>query len=91
MATCNVGTLIDQACLSGFKCLDAAQFRALLLQLLCNLSSGGGSSGVAQYFSGDGAPTTQIPAFNAGAYYDYTNKVTYNWNPTLNSGAGGWE
>lgn len=41
MATCSVADLIDQACASGFKCLDEQTFRALLLQLLCNVSSTG--------------------------------------------------
>lgn len=91
MAVCSLSSLIDEACASGFKCLDEQQFRGLVLQLLCNLSSGGGSAGLAQWFSGSGAPTTEVPANNAGAYYDYTNKVTYNWNPTLNGGVGGWE
>jgi hypothetical protein len=42
--TCSVGTLIQEACESGFKCLDEQQYRALVLQLLCNLSSGIGPS-----------------------------------------------
>lgn len=39
MATCSVSTLIDEACASGFKCLDEQTFRGLLLQLLCNVES----------------------------------------------------
>jgi hypothetical protein len=90
--TCSIATLIDEACASGFKCLDENQFRALVLQLLCNISAGGGgSAGLAQAFAGSGPPTTQIPAFSAGTYYDYTNSVIYHWNPTLNAGTGGWE
>jgi hypothetical protein len=37
---CSIGTLVDEACASGFKCLDEAQYRALVLQLLCNLGAG---------------------------------------------------
>lgn len=40
MATCSLSELIDQACQSGFKCLDEQSFRALFLQLLCNISQG---------------------------------------------------
>ena len=40
-----------------------------------------------QSFSASGAPTTQVPANGAGTYYDKTNKILYNWNPTL----VGWE
>lgn len=38
MATCSISELIDDACASGFKCLDEQTFRGLVLQLLCNLS-----------------------------------------------------
>lgn len=91
MATCNIADLIDESCISGFKCLDPQTYNAVLLQLLCNVASSGGSAGLAQAFAGSGAPTTQVPAFNAGTYYDYTNAVVYHWNPTLSGGAGGWE
>ncbi len=91
MAQCSASDLIVEACQSGFTCRSEPELLALLNQLLCNLVSGGGSAGVTQWFSGSGDPTTEIPANNAGAYYDYTNKVTWNWNPTLNGGTGGWE
>lgn len=39
MATCNIAELIDDACSSGFKCLDQQSFQAILLQLLCNYSA----------------------------------------------------
>lgn len=32
------------------------------------------------YLAGDGAPTTQRPADNAGTYYDRLNQALYNWN-----------
>lgn len=38
MATCDIQTIISQACSSGFKCLNEEQYRALVLQLLCNVS-----------------------------------------------------
>jgi hypothetical protein len=47
VATCNVSTLVSQACSNDF--LAAAQdeklFRAIKLQLLCNLSVNGGGGG----------------------------------------------
>lgn len=46
MATCNLGDLIDQACDSGFKCLDEQAFRGLVLQLLCNINAEGISGGL---------------------------------------------
>lgn len=39
------------------------------------------------YLAGDGAPTTQVPADNAGTYYDRVAKTLYNWNSTNQS----WE
>lgn len=82
---CTPGELMTLA--SCFNCLEPKQLEAIKSYLLCQIQAGGGSAGLVQYFSGDGPPTTQIPAQNAGAYYDYTNKVTYNWNPTT----PGWE
>lgn len=41
MATCDIQTLISSACASGFKCLSEEQYRATVLQLLCNISVGG--------------------------------------------------
>lgn len=87
--SCDPGTLLDAA--KCFNCLDPKQLQAIQSYLLCQIQAAGGSAGLTQYFSGPGAPTTQVPANGAGAYYDYTNKLTYNWNPTLNGGAGGWE
>jgi hypothetical protein len=75
-----------------FACLSDKQRAEVQTYLLCQIQANGGTgSGGTQYFSGSGAPTNQVPTSNAGAYYDYTNKITYNWNPTLNGGAGGWE
>lgn len=38
MATCNIADLIADACQSKFTCLDEKTQKALVLQLLCNLS-----------------------------------------------------
>lgn len=46
MAECNLATLIDQACENKFTCLEDERIaRGVLLQLLCNLSEGGGIGG----------------------------------------------
>lgn len=42
MAQCNAQTLISEACASGFTCRNEPELLALLNQLLCNLSDGGG-------------------------------------------------
>lgn len=87
---CDINTLLSEA--KCFSCLDEKSQLAVIATLLCGIAeAGGGGGGGVQYFAGSGPPTTQTPANGAGAYYDYTNKATYNWNPTLNGGAGGFE
>lgn len=39
------------------------------------------------YLAGSGAPSNQVPANNAGTYYDRVNVTLYNWNPTTQT----WE
>lgn len=41
MAECSTSDLIAQACISQFACLDEKMQRAVMLQLLCNISAGG--------------------------------------------------
>jgi hypothetical protein len=76
--TCDLPTLLRQACENDFDkaAEDKVLFKAVLLQILCNFNGGT----TQQVFSGSGDPTTQIPAFNAGVYYDYTNKAVWNWD-----------
>lgn len=83
--TCDIQDLKDQACENKFSCLDDSQKIAVLLQMLCNIA-GSGISGQ-QVFAGSGDPTTQVPANNAGTYYDYSGKVLWNWNPVSST----WE
>lgn len=76
--TCDIDTLLQQACTNKFLCnLSEKDIEVLILQLLCNFNGGA----TQQAFSGDGAPTTQKPAFGAGVYYDYTNREWWGWNP----------
>ena len=89
MATCNVQTLLANA--ACFECLSPGMWEIIELQLLCEIlavgGGGGGGGGGVNNFAVAGPPTTQVPANNAGTYYDYTNKILYNWNPTT----PGWE
>lgn len=82
MATCNIGELITDACASGFKCLSEEQYRALILQLLCNISEGGGG-GTQQVFLYTGAaPVTNPddPALPAISYKEDGSGPTFYWN-----------
>lgn len=83
--TCDLPTLLRQACENNFDTAaeDAVMARAVLLQLLCNFTGGA----TQQVFSGSGAPTTQVPAFGAGVYFDYVSKDVYYWNPLTSA----WE
>lgn len=76
--TCDLPTLLRQACVDDFDkaAEDTVIFRATLLQLLCNLSGGAGQ----QVFSVNGPPTTQVPAFDAGIFWDNLNKIQYQWD-----------
>lgn len=57
MAECSVTNLVDESCSNQFK--QAAQnetmFRAIMLQLLCNISAGGGGGGSSNIV-GSGSP-----------------------------------
>jgi hypothetical protein len=84
--TCNLQTLIQQACSNGFITLaqtDAVLSRAIKLQLLCNLSAGGGGGGgnaqLVVYTSGVPAnpPNVALPAM---AYDPTGNLPTMGWN-----------
>lgn len=84
--TCDINTLLEDACANKFLCLSLQEQQAVLLQMLCN-GVGGGTNG-------SGAPTTP-PSGTFGFYYDYTNNVIYGWNPVsvawvlIGSGSGG--
>lgn len=76
--TCDIDELLSQACANKFLCnLAEKDIQVLILQLLCNLSGGAGQ----QVFAVNGPPTTQIPAFNAGVFWDNLNKIQYQWDP----------
>lgn len=84
MALCDIDVLLEQACTNKFLCLTSEkEMLAVLLQLLCNASSGL----TQQVFAGHGAPTTQVPAFGAGVYYDLDSKDIWYYN----SETPGWE
>jgi len=86
---CDLKTLLNSACANDFVQLAASDpklARAVILQLLCNISAGGGGTGGVNNFAGSGPPTTQVPANGAGTYWDYTNGIQYQWNPVIS----GW-
>lgn len=65
------------------RCIPPGMQAAVQNFLLCQIAFSAGSNGLQQIFAGDGGPTTQVPAFNAGIYWDFTNRQQYNWNPVL--------
>jgi hypothetical protein len=81
MAECNIETLLTDACTNEFK--QAAQneilFRALLLQLACNLASGGAGlqcgdySGGAPNFTPSGTCGTALDTSTGTLWYYYNS------------------
>ena len=71
---CNSTTLKTNACTNGFAqaASDEVLFRALMLQLLCNLSTGGNVT------SGVGNPTSS-PTSDAAIYFDTSTGAQWNW------------
>ena len=80
MATCSLTTLEIDACSNQFS--QAAQneimFRALVLQLLCNISDGSGSTGL---FSGDysGIAPVIVPSTATAIAFDTITGTQWNW------------
>lgn len=88
MAECDVSTLIDQACSNGFLGLDSTQKTAVLLQLLCNATGGGGAVSTQIYTSTDADPNSAaiVPSdITKGAIFYQDPSITlYNewrWSP----------
>jgi flagellin-like hook-associated protein FlgL len=86
--SCSISTILSNACTNKFLQLaetDPKLAKAVMLQLLCNITSAAGTGGVGgiNNFAGDGAPTTQVPANGAGTYWDRLNKIQYQWNQTI--------
>ena len=73
MATCNLTTLQSEACANGFQALantDQVLTRAVILQLLCNLSAGiSGSSNL----SGSGSPVGVVTPDAVNQFYRDTS------------------
>ena len=87
MAVCNVDTLLTSSCTNEFLCLTPQQARAVILQLLCNLSvnggGGGGGSGQVMTYAGAAPPTEDPPdtAAPAIAYSeDGLGGPVFYWN-----------
>lgn len=87
MAQCSSSDLIAQACQSGFTCRSEPELLALLNQLLCNLSSGGGSIGSnspVMYSGASPSNVTDLPADitkTCMAYSADGSGSIYGWNP----------
>lgn len=76
MATCSIATLIDEACASGFKCLDEQTFRGVLLQLLCNYQAAAVGQ---QVFGGAGEPNI-TPTVDYAIWINTTDDTQRVWH-----------
>lgn len=81
MATCNITTLKSDACTNGFAkaANDEVLFRAILLQLACNLSEGGAGLKCGDYSGGNptftpsGTCGTAVDTSTGTIWYYYTS------------------
>ncbi len=69
MAACDLNTLKSDACTNGFAAAanDETMFRAILLQLACNLASGGAGLQCGDYAGGE---PTFTPSGSCGTALD---------------------
>lgn len=68
MAECSTSDLIAQACISQFTCLDKKMQRAVMLQLLCNISAGEGAT-TFNNLNGSGSPVGAATPDYIGQFY----------------------
>jgi len=80
MADCPIAELDSEACDNGFSAaaMNDTQWRALVLQLLCNISDGSGSTGL---FSGDysGIAPVIVPSTATAIAFDTITGTQWNW------------
>lgn len=76
---CDITTLLSGACDNGFDKIAQNEplYRAIELQLLCEISEGGGG-GSGSVLSGSGAPVAD-PGVSSAIYFDEDTGVQYNW------------
>ena len=84
MAACTLSDLQADACSNGFAAMSDGDKMAILLQLLCNISSSGGAGGVV-CGAYAGQPTF-TPASGCGVAIDTTTDIIYwyysgSWHP----------
>ena len=83
MAACDLTTLQTDACTNGFAqaAQDETMFRAILLQLACNIASGGGPGGAQQVFSGNygGGEPSQTPTADEAIAIDTSTGDLWKW------------
>lgn len=83
MAVCNTDELFEDACESGFKPgISEDLYRAIVLQLLCNIAAGGGTGGGTNHLLQGNGPPSSDPADTSEnwQYWDRDSGITYNWN-----------
>lgn len=87
MATCNVDTLLTSSCTNEFLCLTPQQARAVILQLLCNISvngggGGGGGSGTVMIYTGASPSADPDDPDSPAIAYSESGNPTFYWNVT---------
>ncbi len=73
MAECNITTLQQEACDSGFACLNEQWFQAVLLQLLCDINAGSSAAAsavVTGAFANPNGNVTPTSLTSAALYYE---------------------
>ena len=83
MASCNINTLLTDANTNRFATADESLQRALILQLLCNMSVNGAGS-----LSGAGSPEGSKTANVGATYWDTAGKIL--WVKDSGTGNTGW-
>lgn len=81
MAVCSVSQLEQDACDSGFKCINEVEFRMILLQLLCNLSNGITPISQIQVLAGNygGLQPAFTPSSSPAIAFDTTTGTQWNY------------
>jgi hypothetical protein len=86
---CDLKTILSSACANDFvqvAATDPKLARAVILQLLCNISAGGGTGGTQQLFS-----TADLNPNTAGVLpTDQTKGAQWYQDPAVGTGTNVW-
>lgn len=82
MASCDPETVLEEGACWGCIAGDRRQAMIAELQLLCNLSPGGGSGGMGGASSGPADPVAP-PVSGNGTWLNTTTNSFWTWNPAL--------